>query len=108
MDPAPSSVRFGPFELDPRAGELHKDGQRVKIQEKPLRLLEALLARPAELVTREELRALLWPADTFVDFEGGLNTAINKVRAALGDSAESPRFVETVGRRGYRFIAAVE
>jgi TolB-like protein/DNA-binding winged helix-turn-helix (wHTH) protein len=108
MDPAPRPLHFGPFELDPRAGELHKDGLRVKIQEKPLRLLEALLARPAEVVTREELRALLWPADTFVDFEGGLNTAINKVRAALGDSADNPRFVETVGRRGYRFIAPLE
>jgi TolB-like protein/DNA-binding winged helix-turn-helix (wHTH) protein/Flp pilus assembly protein TadD len=108
MDPATSSIRFGSFVLDPRAGELLKDGLRIKIQEKPLRLLEALLARPAEVVTRDELRALLWPADTFVDFEGGLNTAINKVRAALGDSADSPRFVETVGRRGYRFIAPLE
>lgn len=108
MPPSGSSVRFGAFELDPRAGELRKDGVRVKLQEKPLRILEALLAQADQVVARDELRTLLWPADTFVDFEGGLNTAVNKLRAALGDSAESPRFIETVGRRGYRFIARVE
>jgi TolB-like protein/DNA-binding winged helix-turn-helix (wHTH) protein len=105
----PASVRrFGRFELDERTGELRKDGLRVKLQEKPFRMLEALVERPGEIVTREELRQRLWPADTFVDFEGSLNTAVNKVRSALGDAAESPRFVETVGRRGYRFIARLE
>jgi TolB-like protein/DNA-binding winged helix-turn-helix (wHTH) protein/Flp pilus assembly protein TadD len=100
--------RFGRFELNGLTGELRKDGLRVKLQDKPFRMLEALLERPGELVTREELRERLWPADTFVDFEGSLNTAVNKVRSALGDPAESPRFVETLGRRGYRFIAPLE
>ena len=104
----PPARRFGRFELDGRAGELRKDGLRVKLQEKPFRMLELLLERPGEVVTRDELRQRLWPADTFVDFDNGLNTAINKVRAALGDAAESPRFVETLGRRGYRFIAPLE
>jgi TolB-like protein/DNA-binding winged helix-turn-helix (wHTH) protein/Flp pilus assembly protein TadD len=106
---APPAVRrFGRFELDGRTGELRKDGLRVKLQEKPFRMLEVLLERPGEIVTREELRQRLWPADTFVDFDRSLNTAVNKVRSALGDAAESPRFVETVGRRGYRFVAPLE
>jgi TolB-like protein/DNA-binding winged helix-turn-helix (wHTH) protein/Flp pilus assembly protein TadD len=96
------------FELDPRAGELRKHGLRVRLQEQPLRVLEMLLAHPGEVVTREELQKKLWPADTFVDFDHGLNKAINKLREALGDSAESPRFVETVARRGYRFLAEVK
>src|SRR6201997_308620 len=101
-------LRFGVFELDLRSGELRKHGLRVRLQEQPFRLLEMLLEHPGEIVTREELQTRLWPADTFVDFDHGLNKAINKIRDALGDSAESPRFVETVSRRGYRFIAEVK
>src|SRR5246500_1953302 len=100
-------LRFGVFELDLRSGELRKHGLRVRLQEQPFRLLEMLLEHPGEVVTREELQKRLWPADTFVDFDHGLNKAINKIREALGDSAETPRFVETVARRGYRFIADV-
>lgn len=96
------------FALDLRSGELWKRGFRVRLQDKPLRVLELLLERHGDVVTRDELRQALWPLDTFVDFDGGLNTAVNKLRAALGDTADSPRFVETVGRRGYRLIAPVE
>jgi TolB-like protein/DNA-binding winged helix-turn-helix (wHTH) protein/Flp pilus assembly protein TadD len=103
----PCPVRFGIFEADLQTGELRKRGVRVRLQEQPFQVLAMLLARPGELVTREELRGRLWTADTFVDFDHGLNKAINKIRGALGDSAESPRFVETVARRGYRFIADV-
>src|SRR5271170_47580 len=99
---------FGVFELDLRAGELRKHGLRVRLQEQPVRVLVMLLERPGEVVTREELQRNLWPADTFVDFDHGLNKAINKIREALGDSAESPRFIETVTRRGYRFLADVK
>jgi TolB-like protein/DNA-binding winged helix-turn-helix (wHTH) protein/tetratricopeptide (TPR) repeat protein len=101
-------TRFGGFELDLRSGELSKQGVRIRLQHQPVRILELLLERHGDVVTRDELRQVLWPGDTFVDFDGGLNTAVNKLRAALGDSAESPRFVETVGRRGYRLIASVE
>ncbi len=101
-------LRFGVFELDLRAGELRKHGIRVRLQEQPLRVLVMLLEHPGEVVTREELQKKLWPADTFVDFDHGLNKAVNKIREALGDSAESPRFVETVARRGYRFLAEVK
>jgi TolB-like protein/DNA-binding winged helix-turn-helix (wHTH) protein/Flp pilus assembly protein TadD len=101
-------LRFGVFELDLRAGELRKHGLRVRLQEQPLRVLGMLLEHSGEIVTREELQKSLWPADTFVDFDHGLNKAINKIREALGDSAESPRFVETVARRGYRFLAEVK
>jgi TolB-like protein/DNA-binding winged helix-turn-helix (wHTH) protein/Tfp pilus assembly protein PilF len=101
-------LRFGVFELDPRAGELRKHGLRVRLQEQPFQVLAMLLDHPGEVVTREELQKKLWPADTFVDFDHGLNKAINKIREALGDSAESPRFVETVSRRGYRFLAEVK
>jgi TolB-like protein len=97
-------MRFGAFELDVRSGELRKQGTLIKLQEQPLRILEMLLAKRGEVVTREELRSILWPNNTFVDFDHGLNKAINKLREALGDSAESPRFVETLSRRGYRFI----
>src|ERR1700741_3569637 len=100
-------LRFGVFELDLRSGELLKHGLRVRLQEQPFRLLEMLLEHPGEVVTREELQKRLWPADTFVDFDHGLNKAISKIREALGDSAESPRFVGTVARRGYRFLAEV-
>jgi len=101
-------VRFGIFELDLRAGELHKHGLLVRLQEQPFQVLTMLVENPGEVVTREELQKRLWPADTFVDFDHGLNKAINKIRDALGDSAESPRFVETVARRGYRFLAEVK
>ena len=99
--------RFGVFEVDLRAGELRKRGVKIRLQQQPLQVLEMLLRRPREVVTRDELRNQLWPGDTFVDFDHGLNKAINKIREALGDSAENPRFVETVARRGYRFIAEV-
>jgi TolB-like protein/DNA-binding winged helix-turn-helix (wHTH) protein/Flp pilus assembly protein TadD len=101
-------LRFGVFELDVRAGELRKNGVRVRLQEQPFQVLSVLLRRPGEIVAREDLQKELWPADTFVDFDHGLNKAINKIRDALGDSADSPRFVETVARRGYRFIADVK
>jgi TolB-like protein/DNA-binding winged helix-turn-helix (wHTH) protein/Flp pilus assembly protein TadD len=101
-------LRFGVFEADLRAGELRKHGLRVRLQEQPFLVLAMLLEHPGEVVTREELQKRLWPADTFVDFDHGLNKAINKLREALGDSAESPRFVETVARRGYRFLADVK
>jgi TolB-like protein/DNA-binding winged helix-turn-helix (wHTH) protein len=108
-DPVPGTrVRFGTFEADLRSGELHRDGLKVKIQELPFQVLVLLLERPGEVVTREDLRSRLWPADTFVDFEQGLNKAINKLREALGDDANNPRFVETLTRRGYRFIGPVE
>jgi len=100
-------LRFGTYELDLRAGELRKQGLRVKLQEQPFRLLTLLLEHAGEVVTREELRMQLWPADTFVDFDNSLNTAINKLREALGDSADSPRFIETLPRHGYRFIGQV-
>src|SRR6266581_3489193 len=102
-----SILRFGVFEVDVRAGEVRKQGIRIKLQEQPFHLLTVLLQRPGEVVTREELRNQIWPQDTFVDFDNGLNTSINKLREALGDSADSPRFIETLPRRGYRFIAPV-
>jgi Tol biopolymer transport system component/DNA-binding winged helix-turn-helix (wHTH) protein len=96
------------FEVDPRQGELRKGGLRIKLQEQPFQVLIVLLERPGEMVTREELQRRLWPADTFVDFDHSLNSAIKKLREALGDQAENPRFIETLHRRGYRFIAPVE
>ncbi len=101
-------LRFGPFEVDLKAGELSKDGRKRRLQEKPFRVFEALLERPGDVVTREELRQRLWPSDTFVDFDNGLNNSVNKLRTALGDAASAPLFVETVGRRGYRFIGAIQ
>jgi DNA-binding winged helix-turn-helix (wHTH) protein len=97
--------RFGVFELDARTGELRKRGVKLKLQGKPLQVLVALLERPGQIVTRDELRRRLWPSDVFVDFDSGLNTAANRLRLALGDSAESPRYIETLPRIGYRFIA---
>jgi TolB-like protein/tetratricopeptide (TPR) repeat protein/DNA-binding winged helix-turn-helix (wHTH) protein len=102
------SIRFGLFEFDPRSGELRKQGIRIRLQGQPVEILSMLLARPGELVTREELEKKLWPADTFVDFDRSLNAAMKRLRAALGDSAETPRFIETLARRGYRFIAPVD
>ena len=100
-------ILFGPFEVDLAAGELRKHGIRIRLQTQPFRVLEALLERPGGLISREELKAKLWSTDTFGDFDHGINKAINKIRDALGDSAQNPRFVETVSRRGYRFIADV-
>jgi len=101
-------ARFGLYEIDLVSGELRKEGTRVRLQEQPFRVLAMLLERPGEMVTREEMRTRLWPGDTFVDFDHGLNTAVNKLREALGDTAANPRFVQTVARRGYRFIAPVQ
>src|SRR2546430_15198515 len=104
--PAKSGViRFGVFDFDLHAGELRKDGMRIRLEGQPLAILKMLLERPGGLVTREELQKKLWPADTFVDFEHSLNAAVKRLRAALNDSADQPRYVETLARRGYRFIA---
>src|SRR6266481_658303 len=101
-------IRFGPFEADLHTGELRKRGTPLRMQDQPFQILSMLLAKPGELVTREELQKQLWPQDTFVDFDHGLNTAINKIREALGDSSNDPQYVETLPKRGYRFIATVE
>ena len=103
----PDSVRFGIFEVDLNAGEIRNNGIKVKLSGQPFQVLTILLSRPGEVLTREELQKQLWP-DTFVDAERNLNTAINKIREVLGDSADSPRFIETLPRRGYRFIAPVQ
>jgi len=105
--PADRVVRFGIFELDLSSGELRKSGTRVKLHDQPFQVLAILLSRPGEVVTREEIRGKLWPDDTFVDYDHGLNNAVNRLREALGDTAETPRFIETLPRRGYRFIRAV-
>src|SRR5689334_4587646 len=101
-------VSFGVFDLDLRTGELRKHGLRIRLQRQPFDVLALLIERAGNVVTREDLQQRLWPANTFVDFEHGLNKAINKIREALGDSADAPRFVETVARRGYRFLADVK
>ena len=106
--PGPRTIRFGVFELDLKAGELRKQGLKIKLQEQPFQILVMLLERPGEVVTREEIQQKLWPADTFVDFEHGINAAVKRLREALDDSADNPRFVETLPRRGYRFIAPVD
>src|SRR5687767_8484236 len=100
--------RFGTFEVDVRGRELRKGGIRIRLQDQPFEILMVMLERPGDVVTREELRLRLWPAGTFVDFEHSLNAAIKRLRAALGDDADNPRFIETLHRRGYRFIADVE
>ena len=100
-------IRFGDFEVDPRAGELRKHGRAIKLQEQPIQLLLLLLEHPGEVVTREEARKSLWKDDTFVDYDHGLGAALNRLRAALGDSASTPRYIETLPRRGFRFIATV-
>lgn len=104
-DRAPKTVRFGAHELDLQSGELRKHGVKIKLRDKSFEVLTLLLERPGEVVKREELRARLWPADVFVDFDNNLNTAVTRLREALGDSAEKPKFIETLPRRGYRFIA---
>lgn len=107
--PASSSrrIRTGLFEIDTGSGEVHKEGRRVSVQEQPFRVLAMLLERPGEIITREELQTRIWPADTFVGFDEGINTAIRKLRIAFDDSADNPRFIETLPRRGYRFVAPV-
>ena len=104
----PLLARFDVFEVDFRAGELYKAGRKIKLQVQPFQVLAVLLERPGEVVTREEFEKRLWPGDTFVDFEHSLNTAIKKLRQALGDDKKKPRFVETLPKRGYRFIGKVE
>lgn len=102
------TVRFGPFQLETQYGELRKNGIRLKLQGQPIEILEMLLAKPGELVTRENIQQRLWRADTFVDFDHSLNTAVKKLRQALGDEADAPRYIETLPKRGYRFIGQVE
>src|ERR1700683_329939 len=102
------TASFGPYTLDLRSGEFRKFGMRVKMGEQPFQILVALLERPGEMVEREELRAKLWPSDTFVDFDHGLNSAVQRLRDCLADTAENPQWVETVPRRGYRFLGKVE
>jgi DNA-binding winged helix-turn-helix (wHTH) protein len=112
--PVPSAAtsssirRFSVFELDLRTGELRKNGMRLRLQEQPFQVLAMLLERPGDLITRDDLRQKLWPADTFVDFDHGLNTAVNKLREVLADSAASPRYIETLPKRGYRFVYPVD
>src|SRR5438093_7058444 len=101
------SYRFGVFEVDGRTGELHKQGRAIRLRGRPFDILLLLLARRGDVITRDELRQQLWLADTFVDFDHGLNSAMNRLREALGDSAENPRFIETLPKRGYRFIAPI-
>jgi DNA-binding winged helix-turn-helix (wHTH) protein/tetratricopeptide (TPR) repeat protein len=110
MEQAPSlpMLKFGPYVVDQAAGKVHQKGSRMRLQEKPLRVLALLAERQGQLVTREELKKNLWSEDTFVDFEAGLNTAVSKLRDALSDSAEKPRYIETIARRGYRFLVSVE
>src|SRR6202161_3519975 len=100
-------VRFGTFEVSLQSGELRKAGVKIRVQQQPLKLLEILLEHPGEVVTREELRGRVWPHETFGDFDQAVNIAIAKLRSALGDSAENPRYIETLPKRGYRFIADV-
>jgi DNA-binding winged helix-turn-helix (wHTH) protein len=101
-------ARFGNFAADMRTGELRKHGRKIRIARHPFQILAMLLERPGELLMREEIRSSLWPADTFVDFEHGMNSAVRKLRDALGDTAKNPRYIETLPQRGYRFIAKVE
>src|SRR5947209_2061 len=103
--PPPRIFRFATFEADARSGELRKGGMRLKLSGQPFQVLVLLLEHAGDVVTREQIQQALWPGDTFVDFDHSLNAAINKLRAALGDSGANPRFIETLARRGYRFIA---
>src|SRR6201990_1448323 len=103
----PSVVRFGTFEVALQSGELRKAGVKIRVQQQPMKLLEILLERPGEVITREELRSRVWANESFGDFDQAVNIAIAKLRSALGDSAESPRFIETLPKRGYRFLAEV-
>ena len=103
--PSHGTVRFGDFELDQDAGELRRGGVKVRLQEQPLQMLQILLEQPGKVVAREELQKRIWSSDTFVDFDHGINNAIKRLREALADTAETPRYIETLPRRGYRFIA---
>src|SRR5260221_7074151 len=103
-----TAFRFGRFELDLHARELRKDGVRLRLQDQPFEVLAMLLERPGEVITRDQLRQRLWPEGTFVDFEHGVNAAVKRLRGALGDDADNPRFVDTLHRRGYRFVGQVE
>src|SRR5689334_10204946 len=107
MSVTPQAVRFGIFELDLNTGDLLKNGYRLKLQQQPIRLVTLLIEHSGQAVTREQVKEALWPANTFVDFDNAINSAVAKLRQALGDSAENPRFVETLARRGYLFIAPV-
>lgn len=102
-----SVVRFGTYEVSFQSGELRKAGMKIRVQQQPMKLLQILLERPGEVITREELRSRIWPEETFGDFDQAVNVAIAKLRSALGDSAENPRYIETLPKRGYRFIADV-
>src|SRR6202021_1756276 len=102
-----SVLQFGTYEVSLQSGEVRKAGLKIRVQQQPMKLLEILLERPREVVTREELRSRVWPDESFGDFDQALNIAIGKLRSALGDSAENPRFIETLPKRGYRFIAEV-
>jgi DNA-binding winged helix-turn-helix (wHTH) protein len=108
IESAARTIRFADFEVDLRRGELRRRGLRVRIQDQPFKVLLALLEKPGEVVTRDELRNRIWGAGTFVEFDHGLNAAVNRLRESLCDSAEEPEYVETVARRGYRFLAPVE
>src|ERR1700693_2433605 len=107
MPVPPALVRFGVFEADLRAGELRRNGVRVRLQDLPFRALKLLLSRPGEVITRQQFREALWPPDIFVDFEQGISSAVMRLRDALGDSADNPVFIETIERRGYRWIGPV-
>src|SRR5438094_6146698 len=104
---APHTTRFGSFELDHDARELRRDGSQVRLQEQPFQILTILLEVPGRLVSRDELREKIWPSNTFVDFDHGINNAIKRLREALGDTAETPRYIETLPRHGYRFVGTV-
>src|ERR1700756_2993220 len=104
----PKTARFGPYEVDVRSGELRKFGTRIKLGEQPLRILILLMERQGELVTREELRSQLWSDNTFVDFDHGLNSAVQRLRDGLSDTAQKEQWIETLPRRGYRFVGTVE
>lgn len=106
--PVPNRIRFGDYELDLRTAELRKHGRRIRLAGRPFQILAMLLEQPGEMISREEIRKRLWDADTFVDFEHGMNSAIRKLRDALGETADKPRYIETLARRGYRLIGAVE
>src|SRR5438874_2637184 len=105
---ADANVRFGPFELDLRGGELRKEGRRIRLQEQPFQILRMLLESSGKVVSREEIRHHLWPDNTVVEFDHSINAAVKRLRDALRDSAGRPRYIETVARRGYRFIGAVD
>ena len=105
---SPRQLVFGPFAFDAASGELHKHGVHVRLQGQPLQILAALIRKPGQVVTRDEFQQQLWTGSTFVDFEHGLNAAMNRLRQVLADSADQPRYIETVQGRGYRFIAAVQ